>query len=770
MGFLSFNSIPFLIAGAIFASGPVIIHLLNRRRYRVVQWGAMDFLREALKKNRKILQLRDLVLLVLRTLAVLLFGAALARPYLASRQQQFDARQPLHAVVVIDNSLSMAYESLEGALLDKAKEWARELIDRLPAGSQITVLPACGAREQPSFEPLTSSDDAKEGIAKIEVVDRSAKIALVANLARRACEEAPQLAKRIVFITDQQELNWRDAGVAELFRGLPAIQVVSVAPKTAENAWIADVQLQDGLADLESPATVVVKIGHRGNATRRDVPLTLHLSETVIGQQAVTIEPGSGTREVSFECSLNGLVELPEPGETIFVPLEAALGADRLPADDRRSEAVPVVAALPVIFVDQYGPEEEDAARGRLGETRHLRRLLAPRTSRSEAPRQLISVRHVTLDGLSRELLANARLVVVAGVRQPGKMAELLADYVREGGQLLIAAGADFDPAAWNAAGWLEGNGILPLPLLAEPIGATPEEAADKVEPFSLALESLTDQAIFRLAGVAEAELKALYAEPFFFKAVQVDDSAGIIEGLKHGQARSAAANGGEDERGVDREPRVLARFETRNRAIFLVERRIGRGRAVFCASGLLSSWNTLPKTNAILMFDRLLRGMIQDTLPEHNLAPTERFTMPLPRLNQSLSMTLSRPGRVTEDPLEVSYIGAQERGVTLTGLLNRGVYFIRGRRLSPLTQAAVEKPAWETPLAVNGLSEESDLTAIDRAEFDRLTAGAGVRLVAAEEAINLSGAATSWQNSWWWLMLGVLTLLIAEMLVLIKP
>src|SRR4249919_2052629 len=98
MGTLSFTSLAFLAAGAACAAGPVIIHLLNRRRYRVVQWAAMDFLREALKKNRKILQLRDLVLLVLRTLAVLLFGAALARPYLASRKQQFDERQPLHAV------------------------------------------------------------------------------------------------------------------------------------------------------------------------------------------------------------------------------------------------------------------------------------------------------------------------------------------------------------------------------------------------------------------------------------------------------------------------------------------------------------------------------------------------------------------------------------------------------------------------------------------------------------------------------------------------
>src|SRR5262245_14957295 len=769
MGWLSFTSLPFLLAGAIFATGPVIIHLLNRRRYRVVQWAAMDFLREALKKNRKILQIRDLVLLVLRTLAVLLFGAALARPYLARGKQQFDVRQPLHAVIILDNSLSMAYESLEGSLLDKAKERARDLIDRLPAGSQMTVVPACGAREPPSFDPLLTSDDAKEALGRIEIVDRSAKVALVANLARRACEEAPQLAKRIVFVTDQQELNWRDARADELFRGLPATQVVSVAQSAPDNTWIADLQLQDGLADLETPATVVVKIAHRGNAPRRDVPLTLSVGPTVVGQQVVTIEPGFGTREVSFECTFSGLVELPEPGQAVFVSLQAAIAPDRLPTDDQRCLSVPVVAALPVIFVDQFGPAEEDATRGRLGETRHLRRLLAPRTSHSDAPRQLISVRHIAPDGLSRELLADARLVVVAGVRQPGSMVDLLADYVGQGGRLMVAAGADFDPVAWNSAGWRDGNGILPLPLMSEPIGGTPEESADKIEPFSLALESLTDEAIFRLAGVGERDLKALYAEPFFFKAVRVDESPTILEQLRKKVEPSAAGDIGDESSDRDREPHVLARFEGRDRAIFLVARQIGRGNVLFCSSGLLSSWNTLPKTNAILVFDRLLRDMIQSTLPEQNIAPTDRLMLPLPRLNQNLAVTLSRPGRVTEDPLEVTYIGAQQRGVALTGLLSRGIYQVRGRRVSS-SDAAAEKPVWETPLAVNGASEESDLTTIAGSEFDRITAGADIRMVAAGQAINLAGAATGWQNSWWWLIVGVLVLLAAEMLVLIKP
>src|SRR5215475_2379150 len=111
MGTLTFSSLSFLIAGAICATGPVIIHLLNRRRYRVVQWAAMDFLREALKRNRRIMQLRDLLLLALRTAAVLLIGLALAQVRWSSSPEKFDGGRPLHAVLLIDNSLSMGYQA-----------------------------------------------------------------------------------------------------------------------------------------------------------------------------------------------------------------------------------------------------------------------------------------------------------------------------------------------------------------------------------------------------------------------------------------------------------------------------------------------------------------------------------------------------------------------------------------------------------------------------------------------------------------------------------
>jgi hypothetical protein len=341
------------------------------------------------------------------------------------------------------------------------------------------------------------------------------------------------LAKRIVFISDQQQLNWRDLRSAEVVKDLPAMQVVDVAPGDWENTWIADLRVQDGLADIETPATVVVKVEHRGQAPRRDVQVTLAMGDAQLGSQTVTIEPGLGGKEINFEVVFHSLPRLPEPDRPVYVPLRAWLSPDRLAADDERHLAVPVVASLPVVFVDQHGADSEDLIQGRVGETRPLRRLLAPRTSRSDAPRQLIKVRHIGMADLTQDVLADARLVVIAGVQDPADSVPLLREYVQQGGRLVIAAGASFDPSAWNAAAWLDGAGILPLPLASEPIGEVPEVAGQSVRAFHLSFESLAGEDYFQVSNVGEAELRDLYAEPFFFKAVQVDASAQTLQRLQ---------------------------------------------------------------------------------------------------------------------------------------------------------------------------------------------------------------------------------------------
>ena len=292
----------------------------------------------------------------------------------------------------------------------------------------------------------------------------------------------------MILIGDQQKLNWPAGAIDEALKQIPDVQVVEIAADEAPaNAWIADFRLQDDVADVDTPAVFTATIRYEGPAPRKNVEVALSVDNARVAAQTVDLEPGQ-SRLVRFSHKF----DLPvEPGEPVFVAATVALAPDQLPGDDARHLAVPVVAALPVLFVDQYGATGEDPNKNRYGETFHLRRLLAPLSSRTDSVRQLISIRHVTPDQVERQYLEDCRLVVVAGIENPASLTPLLREYVEQGGQLMIAAGGNFDPAAWTNSAWRDGAGILPLPLKTELVGRIPDESAVKIEPFYLAPETL---------------------------------------------------------------------------------------------------------------------------------------------------------------------------------------------------------------------------------------------------------------------------------------
>jgi hypothetical protein len=815
----------FAIAGLVAAAAPLVIHLLNRRRFRELDWAAMDFLLEASSRSRSLLELRDLLLLALRTAAVALFGLAIARPFLASRAGAAAGSGPVHAVLVVDNSLSMGRERLGGTtLLDDARTRAKEFIDRCPVGSRVSVLPLCGPAGSYSFDAHRTKEDAVEAVEAIVLVDRAGSAATAIDLSAQAAAQSPDLPdKRFVFIGDQQGVTWPADPVGLLTEAVPEMQVVSVPPAEIDNTWVESLQLEDGIADGETPAALTCVVRHEGKEPRAAVQVTLAVDGAEVATETIDLEPGQ-SRELTFQHRFDAAAE---PGRPASATAVVRLSSDSLPEDDSRAIVVPVVAALPVVFIDQYGAAE-DSRRNRFGETRHLRRLLAPVVSRADAEKQLVQVRHVGIDKVDRELLADARMVVVAGVRSPASITPLLREYAMQGGQLVIAAGAEFDPEDWNREAWLEGRGILPVPI-AGTVGRLPDEAAE-LKPFLLDWRSMKDDARFRLPGVPEEELADLYTGPLFFKAVKSDaapetlaaigtadirrreeeaeerrelaaeverlgalESTGKItpaDAARRNDARArlaalspvwltwrtdAGAEEGSDFQTPERvRPRVLAAFD--NGQPFLVSRAIGRGSVLFVASGLLSPWNTLPRTNAMLLFDRLLREMLSATLPARTIDTVDVLPLPLSPRDRHATIRLKRPdGR--EETLTVEALGGDAYGVTLRDLVERGLYTVTATKGDPAGGSAeADRPSraaaeWQLSIAADGPARESLPQVLDAASFaSRSEKTEGLRWVGPEQPINVDGARVTGQGAWWWLLCGALACLLGEGVVLAAP
>lgn len=814
-----------LAAGA----APLLIHLLNRRRHRRIEWAAMEFLREAVHRNRRFLILRDLLLLLLRTLAVILFVLAMARPYRIAAQRAGYAGEPVHATLVLDNSLSMGYEPLKDSLLERARKKAAAFIRDLPDGSKVSLVPMCDYAGWHAKGVYATKEGALEALGRVELVDRTARSSVAAEAAARALRAAKDLpTKRVVFLGDMQRESWAAEGLDEFFREIPDVQIVQVSEGKRDNTSLSSLRLRDGIADADSTAVFFATIRHEGAEPRENVRVTLKLAErtgekldwATIQERRVDLLPGQNL-EVMFEHKFE---DPGAPSQPRFVAARVELTPDHLPGDDFRTIVVPVVAKVPVVFIDQLG-RDENPKLNKYGETHHLRWLLAPKTSRQETSKQLVEVRHRKPADVTQEDLKDARLVAMAGVKAPSaELVRLLREYVEQGGVLFLAAGAEFDPVAWQAVAWRDGMGILPAPLAPAPVGKLPPPEALDAETFRLAPATMQD-AVFRL-DMPPREMEEIYTTPFFYKAVAVDSDALAAmadaerarlqerrtwlrendqnekrwaELERKGQLTAQQAARREDNRARRKQmqpnwllwsvpaekdlesmpidqllrrgrPRIMGRYDNENSDVFAVRRDIGYGRVIMITTGCFPQWNNLAVEQSVLLLDQALRSLLARSLPERTFGPVNEIIVPVDSADQGARFSVQGPGEEDARPLGVEALSENTYGLIVRSVGKRGAYRVRRERSQAAEQESRKDDSWEMLLAVNGPAAESELTAVGEDGLRERMGQTEFRWVGPEGDIRVEGVALIGHNYWKYLMVVVLACLLVEMLFLAAP
>lgn len=118
-----------LAAGLACIAIPIIIHLLMHRRRKPVMWGAMRFLLEAYKRQRRRIMLEKWLLLACRVLLIALVALAIGRPLLG----RLAPGKPGKTIyILLDNSLTSGVRDASGATaLSRHKAAAKQVLKSL---------------------------------------------------------------------------------------------------------------------------------------------------------------------------------------------------------------------------------------------------------------------------------------------------------------------------------------------------------------------------------------------------------------------------------------------------------------------------------------------------------------------------------------------------------------------------------------------------------------------------------------------------------------
>jgi hypothetical protein len=475
------------LAGAV--AVPIIIHLLNRRRFRVVVWAAMRFLLAAERKNAKKMRLEQLVLLAVRTALLMLLVLAMASvmpwsekvwhglfPENVARAASFGTART-HKIIVLDGSFSMATRVGDQTCFEKAKAAAEQIVRDSPRGDGFSVVLMSAPPRRIVPEP---SEDAGKVLAEIAAArlphgnsDLTATLNTVENLVRQSPAKFDQ--REVYFLTDLQQSSWLAKQPGGLAAVVQKIQertrtsiVVDVGTDGVANTAVTSLTLGASMVAAGTPTSIVATIQNYGTAPREQARVELWVGKArataaepplKMSVQDVKLEPlARGANAVAFSY------KFPTPGDYV---VQVRVEPDALDVDDTRSFVVAVRKDVPVMLVNGK-PAVEAFDRG----TEWLRLALNPFEGGAmpdivPARTKVLSVKEFNDAGLGD--LTDYDCVYFAGVPSftPAEVRRI-ETHLRRGGGAVFGLGTKIDFGVYNEFLYKNGNGILPARLVKE--------------------------------------------------------------------------------------------------------------------------------------------------------------------------------------------------------------------------------------------------------------------------------------------------------------
>lgn len=722
----------FFTAGLLLATVPIIIHILNRRRFKTVTWAAMEFLLRAMRKNRRRLRFEQWLLLATRCLLLVLLGAALARP-LGCENGALAAlgRHTALDVFVIDNSYSMSYEANHpGAKthLQQAKRIAKAMLDQPSSGGvSVAVITAARPARAIIAKPGYDIQAAKAAIDRIEqsygATDLAGALQEALQIAR---DESRQPNKNLYVLTD---------ATRSAFEGSQNQALKELGPELAKVFRLTHRNLAEGQPQWNGAITALrPSEGLVTNRFQSDFKASI---AGFGGLHEGTLQWKLDEQNIDGPDSakLDGIVNLTQSKASFatggpHVLSVTLIDQDRLPADNTFWRVVDVASELKTLVVEgKHGINRLE------GSAAFIMAALDPRDDAGKSSTESYVAPDLISDlELGGKPLNDYRLVILADVSQvTADEAETLRHFVEQGGTLMYFMGDLVNKESYNAV-------LLPRKLLPGPL----------VKMVSVGAEQRGYTLDFRPNGVLHPFLHAFAdqedtgldkAQVFTYWQVDVPPASGIETVLKY-VSRDTGSTGAK----AGGDPAIT-------------HQTLGQGHIVFVSTLANHEWTNFPgHPNYLSLIHELVQGSTRTGDYWMNLMVGERLVIP---------STVKLGGAPTlSDP--------QDRAIVLqTPNPESTKEYERNFHSEPIARPGVYKLSLggpTVPIAVNVPAEdEANVFVISNEAVRHALGDINVTLRGAEMPAETVADAKEGNDFSWWCMAGVLMLVGFECLMAMR-
>lgn len=203
---------PYFLFALIFASIPLVLHLITKKQIKILKFPSLIFIKESLQKESRKIRIKELLLLIIRTLIIIFIILSISKPVFYTDKKEQLAKvsdKEKSIVIILDNSYSMGIISGGEDLFKKSKRIALRILNKFIKDNDNISLILSADASRVKFYDLTYNKD--------EVIQyiKDAGVSLLNNNlfeslldAKKILDKSRNPQRIIYLITDMQKLNF----------------------------------------------------------------------------------------------------------------------------------------------------------------------------------------------------------------------------------------------------------------------------------------------------------------------------------------------------------------------------------------------------------------------------------------------------------------------------------------------------------------------------------------------------------------------------------
>ena len=278
---------------------PILIHLFNFRRHKLVYFSNTAVLRSIQQENAKTRKLKYLVTLLLRCLFIAALVLAFAFPYKPEKQLNVNTENNLVGIY-IDNSMSMKGQSQRTTLIEDARQSARDLVHKLNPSNRYLLMTNSfeiqneyPMNQEEMLDQLDRMNPDGAPVAMGEVMDRFEMLA-----------KQHGFTSSTFFVYSDFQHNTFDLSAAKADTAMQVV-VVPMVPEFNTNLYIDSVWLASPIVQPGLTNDLNVRIINQGDKEVKGLPITFTMNGAMAASTTVDLEK-NGTQEVVMQFVVEG--------------------------------------------------------------------------------------------------------------------------------------------------------------------------------------------------------------------------------------------------------------------------------------------------------------------------------------------------------------------------------------------------------------------------------------------------------------------------------